>query len=293
MSTKRRHVYLSYSYHLGTLVELVARAMKDAGIDVWLDRWDICCGSTWSSPIHDAIVNANAIMVFIGPEGLARWQEEEVKLALSQLGAHDMRIVPVVTPGVSSDSIPASLRNYRCLDLRKLHPATLQKALADLRRALSKADSSAAGPKVFLSHAQEDKPRVKRIFSALQARGMLPWYDEQGLLAGDCWKEDVIDAIKESDFFALFLSNAAIRKRGFIQKEIREAIGEFQRRPHGLAYILPVRLDDCEVPPVRLDENTTLRDLQWIDVHRVDSRSVNNLAAAIWRQWSKLDVKED
>jgi TIR domain len=79
--------------------------------------------------------------------------------------------------------------------------------------------------------------RVERLYFDLRDRGLDPWYDKEKLIVGDHWEDEIIEAIRQSDFFAIFLSQVSARKRGFIQREIRIAIREYQRLPYGTVYL--------------------------------------------------------
>jgi integrase len=41
------------------------------------------------------------------------------------------------------------------------------------------------------------------------------------------------------------------------------AVSRYQREPNGQSYIIPVRLDACDIPDIRLDETIKLSDLHW------------------------------
>jgi hypothetical protein len=58
---------------------------------------------------------------------------------------------------------------------------------------------------------------------------------------------------------AVCLSRASTTKEGFVQKEIRYALDELDSRPTGTILIVPVRLEDCDVP-------VRLRSWQWVDL---------------------------
>ena len=53
-------------------------------------------------------------------------------------------------------------------------------------------------------------------------------------------------AIKSSSFFIALLSAHAVGKRGFVQKEIRQALSIADEFPQDQVFVIPVRLDDCE-----------------------------------------------
>jgi hypothetical protein len=44
-------------------------------------------------------------------------------------------------------------------------------------------------------------------------------------------------------------------------------LSAFSERPPGSIYLIPVRLDDCDVPDLQIpDRGLSLRDIQWVDL---------------------------
>lgn len=169
-----------------------------------------------------------------------------------------------------------------------------QRELADfLKTHPSIYQSKFPPPKIFLCHAKEDSNRIKQLYLALRDRGLDPWYDKEKLLVGDDWEYEIIQAIEQSDFFAIFISKVSSKKTGFIQKEIRTAVREYQKRPQGTTFLLPIRLEDCEVPYIKLEENKKLADLHWADVFEDDSEAIDKLCKGILDQWEKKLLKEN
>jgi TIR domain-containing protein len=71
-------------------------------------------------------------------------------------------------------------------------------ALIHFKASMS-AESPAGGPlpameppfDVLLSHNSEDKPTVREICRALRERGLRPWLDEEDLIPGRDWQEEI------------------------------------------------------------------------------------------------------
>ena len=101
--------------------------------------------------------------------------------------------------------------------------------------------------KVFLSYARADVNRVLRLRSKLVAQGFLPWLDLQDAKAGR-WEPQIIKAIREADYFLACLSPNSVDKTGFIKKELKWALDKQDEFAHHEAYIVPVRLVECERP---------------------------------------------
>ena len=119
---------------------------------------------------------------------------------------------------------------------------------------------------IFLAHANEDKPQVRELYRQLQEAGYRPWLDEEDLLPGQSWRDEIPKAIKKSDLFVACLSKQSIAKRSYVQREFRLALNLLAERPPGEIYLIPLKLDDCEIPDLRREEyGVALRDLQWLD----------------------------
>lgn len=117
--------------------------------------------------------------------------------------------------------------------------------------------------KIFISYVREDYLKAEEIYENFVARGYTVWMDKKSLLPGQEWKREIERAIKTSDYFLACLSNCSVTKRGFYQKEIRYALDVLTTIPFGQIYLIPVRLEQCEVPD-------DLQHIQWIDLDSFD-----------------------
>lgn len=104
---------------------------------------------------------------------------------------------------------------------------------------------------VALSFAGEDRAYVDRIARLLQQRGIRVFYDE--FMTADLWGEDLyvlLDKVyrKESRFAVIFASEHYARK-SWTSHERQSA--QARALDESRAYLLPVRLDDSEIPGLR------------------------------------------
>jgi WD40 repeat protein len=120
--------------------------------------------------------------------------------------------------------------------------------------------------RVFLSHAQDDKPRVERLYKRLKAVGISPWLHSEEVKPGQDWDFEISQVIPTSAAVVVILSSRSVtkkgsfrKKQGYFQKEIECALAVAKTKPRGTRFIMPVRLDDCGLP-----EN--LRQLHWVDL---------------------------
>jgi hypothetical protein len=65
-------------------------------------------------------------------------------------------------------------------------------------------------PQIFIAHANEDKPQIRELYGKLKAAGYRPWLDEEELLPGQNWREEIPKALKNSDLFLACLSSTSI-----------------------------------------------------------------------------------
>lgn len=101
---------------------------------------------------------------------------------------------------------------------------------------------------VFLCHASQDKPRARALHHRLKVENIDPWLDEEKLLPGQDWDLEIKKAVRESDIVIVCLSRNAINKKGYVQKEIAYALDVATEQPEGTIYIIPLKLEECDVP---------------------------------------------
>ena len=124
-------------------------------------------------------------------------------------------------------------------------------------------------PQIFIAHASEDKPQIRELYAKLKAAGYKPWLDEEDLIPGQNWREEIPKALKNSDLFLACLSSTSISKRGYIQREFKMAMEMLAELPPGNIYLIPLKLDDCQIPDLKqLEYRLNLRDIQWLDYYQ-------------------------
>ena len=114
-------------------------------------------------------------------------------------------------------------------------------------------------PTAFISYAREDSVSVKTLYNYLSRRGFRPWLDIEDILPGQTWKDVLLSAIRNAEFFIACLSTNSVGKRGVIQEEIKEALDIWRQKLPEDIYFIPVRLEICDVP-------AQLKRFQWVDL---------------------------
>ena len=95
------------------------------------------------------------------------------------------------------------------------------------------------------------------------------------------WKDGIRPAIRQAYAVVIWLfQEVAARHRSGIYPEALLAVEEYRLIPPGSINLIPVRLSDCEIPPIELTPTRTLQDLHYEDLSRRLARLLQSLAAA-------------
>ncbi len=119
---------------------------------------------------------------------------------------------------------------------------------------------SHALPTVFITYVHEDAAFAEALYEALTIAGFDPWMDRRKLMPGQNWPRAIEDAISVSEFVVACFSSRSVRKKGGFQSEIRYALDCAQHIPLDQVYLIPLRLDNCQIP-----ERIT-REVQYVDL---------------------------
>ena len=125
---------------------------------------------------------------------------------------------------------------------------------------------------VFISYTRRDAIVAQEIYDRLVSEGYTVWMDKKSLSPGQDWRTEIEKAIRACDVFIACLSNYSVNKTGFVQAELKKALEIAELMPEGRVFIIPVRLDNCQVPH-------SLEKLHWLDYFEADSQG--NLLGAI------------
>lgn len=127
---------------------------------------------------------------------------------------------------------------------------------------------------VFIAYVEEDSEQALRLYRDLRDAGLHPWMDKRNLLPGQLWVRAVERAIQRADFFVALFSARALRKRGQFQSELRFALQCARKRPLEESFVIPARLEPCQVPLLIAGE------CQWVDLFPDWVRGVDRIVEA-------------
>ncbi len=101
----------------------------------------------------------------------------------------------------------------------------------------------------FLCYSKENSTDVREFRERLKAETWVdPWFDEEDILPGEKWEGSVSEAVHNSHAVIIFLSSFAVRTEGFFHVELKLALDAAAEKPDGTIFIIPIRLDACDVP---------------------------------------------
>lgn len=152
---------------------------------------------------------------------------------------------------------------------------------AQAREAIRAGHAAGTAPEkktVFICYAKEDHEMAEKLYFSLAMRGIEAWLDTRSLLPGQRWRSEIEKAIKKSTAFIALLSRNAIDKRGFVQKELKIALGVVDLMPPDSIYLIPARLD----PGTPLSgSHQTLTELHWVDLFQNFEEGVSRIVKSL------------
>lgn len=90
---------------------------------------------------------------------------------------------------------------------------------------------------------------MRELYQRLLAEGWIdPWLDEEKLLSGQDWDLEIEKPVEDSDAVIVCMSEKSVTKEGYVQKEIRKVLDIALEKPEETVFVIPLRLDDCELP---------------------------------------------
>lgn len=147
-------------------------------------------------------------------------------------------------------------------------------------------DRGATAGHAFLSYVREDAAEIDALQQTLEAAGIRVWRDTQDLWPGEDWRVKIRQAITDDAlvFLACFSSRSVAKPKSYQNEELVLAVDEIRRRRPDEPWLIPVRLDDCQIPDRDLGGGRLLSSLQRVDLYGDQAgRGVARLVATALR----------
>ena len=104
--------------------------------------------------------------------------------------------------------------------------------------------------RLFLSYSNRDKEIAVSFAEALRKRGHELTFDVESVVAGDNWRELLMEGLRQADGLVVLMAESSLSSQ-FVLSEIgaARAFASGSRE----SFIIPVALDGIEIPPVIQD----------------------------------------
>jgi hypothetical protein len=112
-----------------------------------------------------------------------------------------------------------------------------------------------ASPKAFVCHSSLDRDVTFQLAEDLRKEGVQAWFAEWEIRGGDSLVDKINEGISGCDVFVVIISRNSLNSN-WVRRELNAAL---IRRIQDNARLIPVRLDDSQVPPL-------IQDLHWISL---------------------------
>lgn len=117
-------VFLSHNSVDKPAVLTLGTALKQRGLSVWLDEWELRPGLPWQDALEEIVGGCKAAMVCVGGSGVGPWEEPEMRALLRRFVSEKkigniVPIIPVLLPGAPpAVKLPPFLEDFTFVDLR-------------------------------------------------------------------------------------------------------------------------------------------------------------------------------
>jgi hypothetical protein len=150
--------------------------------------------------------------------------------------------------------------------------------------------SGSSGPPsrghAFISYVREDSAEIDALQKTLEDAGVPVWRDTSSLWPGENWRAKIRTAINADSlvFIACFSTRSAARQRSYQNEELLLAIDQFRQRRPDDPWLIPVRLDECDVPDFEIGAGRTLASINRADLFGPNrDRATRRLVEAVQR----------
>lgn len=87
-------------------VEIIAAALREQGLNCFLDKWAIAPGDEWLRNLEQGLRDSRFIVIFFGLGGIGPYQQAEADAALRrQIQQRQHCVIPVLLPGATPQHI--------------------------------------------------------------------------------------------------------------------------------------------------------------------------------------------
>ena len=190
----------------------------------------------------------------------------------------------ILFQSMSSDSESLSKIHERRIEYLNEKNKALHKEIELLHKMYGKnsIEQKEKNNKIFISYIREDANRVARLRKELEKANFQVWQDIDGIEPGKIWKDEIRKAIEDGGLFvACFSIRYWSKIKTYMNEELIFAIEQLRLHPSNSAWFIPIRFDNCEIPPLSIGTGRTLKDIQTLDLFGSWKKSIERLILII------------
>ena len=128
MPKRKVKVFVSHSSKDKAIVDRIVSDLKNHGISVWYDKFEIKAGDNIVEKVNEGLRDSKYFLIILSPNALSSsWVTEEMSFAvLQQIAFKGVFVIPVL---IEDCNIPPLLQHRRYVDFRKSYKQGMQQLL--------------------------------------------------------------------------------------------------------------------------------------------------------------------
>lgn len=113
----KRQVFLSYAFADREVARTMAEKLRQHGLKVWFDEYELKVADSLAEKIRDAISSSDYLIVLLSPNSVkSRWVRKELDSAFArELASRDITLLPVM---IADCEVPRFLEQRVLIDIR-------------------------------------------------------------------------------------------------------------------------------------------------------------------------------
>jgi hypothetical protein len=104
--------FLSHSWQNSDIATRLAADLREQGVDVWYDKWEIKPGDSLRRKVDEGIERASFFLVLLTPESIgSEWVQVELDAGMVRRIHGHCKLIPMVL-GIADDKVPPTLQGF-------------------------------------------------------------------------------------------------------------------------------------------------------------------------------------
>jgi CHASE2 domain-containing sensor protein len=120
-------VFICHNSKDKPMIRAIVHELDKEDISYWLDEKQLPAGTSWLTKQEHDMSQLDTVAVFIGKNGIGKWQRVEISIFLQQFVEHQIPIIPVFLPDAPPETeLMLFLKMFTWVDFRHTDPDPMQ-----------------------------------------------------------------------------------------------------------------------------------------------------------------------